>query len=139
MARRFGWDSVAWRFLLALTVVVATYNPTGTSFWHWISSDPLTFTPAKGIFAVLLVIGWVVLLRATRNSLGGFGIILAGALFGFLLWGMMYWGILPSDSFTVMKWVGVMMIVGVLTVGVCWSHVRRRLSGQYDVDELDET
>ncbi len=138
MRRRFSWDRVALRFLLALAVVAATYNPTGTSFWHWISADPLAFTPAKGILAVVLVIGWVVLLRATFNSLGGVGIALAGALFGVLLWGLMYWGIVPSDSFTAMKWVGVMVIVGILTVGICWSHVRRRLSGQYDVDELDE-
>jgi len=31
-----------------------------------------------------------------------------------------------------------LVIVGVLTAGVSWSHVRRRLSGQYDIDDVDQ-
>ncbi len=138
MAYRFGWDSVAFRFVLALVVVFATWNPLGWSFWHWSSADPVELTPAKGIAGVVLLIGWVVLLRATLRSLGGIGIVLAAALFGFVFWGLMYWGILPQDSFTVMQWLALLLIVAVLTAGVSWSHVRRRLSGQYDMDDVDE-
>ena len=138
MARRFGWDSVFYRFLLALVVVLASWNPTGWSFWHWASTEPLTLTPPKGIVGVLLLIGWVVLLRATLRSLGGVGIVLAAALFGFVFWGLMYWGVLPRDSFTVVQWLVELLIVGVLTVGVSWSHIRRRLSGQYDMDDVDQ-
>ena len=138
MARRFGWDSVVFRFVLALVVVLATWNPLGWSFWHWATADPLALTPGKGIAGVVLLIGWVVLLRATLRSLGGVGIVLAAALFGFVFWGLMYWGILPRDSFTVMQWLGELLIVGVLTAGVSWSHVRRRLSGQYDMDDVDQ-
>ncbi len=137
MVRRFGWDSVALRFALAFVVVTATWNPAGGSFWHWATSDPLTFTPAKGVGGIILLIGWVVLLRATLRSLGGIGILLAGALFAFLFWGLLYWGVLPGDSLPVLQWLGVMLIVDILTVGVCWSHIRRRLSGQYDVDDID--
>ncbi|NIR61174.1 MAG: hypothetical protein GWO02_17550, partial [Gammaproteobacteria bacterium] len=46
MAYRFGWDSVAFRFVLALVVVFATWNPLGWSFWHWSSADPVELTPA---------------------------------------------------------------------------------------------
>jgi len=139
MARRFGWDSLGLRFLLALTVVLATWNPEGWSFWHWITHDPLTLTPPKGIAGVLLVIGWVVLLRATLRSLGGVGVLLAGAFFGFLVWGLMYWGVVPKDSFAVVQWLCALVVVGILTVGVSWSHIRRRLSGQYDMDDVDDT
>lgn len=138
MTHRFGWDSVGFRFGLALVVVFATWNPLGWSFWHWATSDPLTLTPLKGIVGVLLLIGWVVLLRATLRSLGGVGIVLAAALLGFVFWGLMYWGVLPKDSFTVIQWVVELVIVGVLTAGVSWSHVRRRLSGQYDIDDVDQ-
>lgn len=137
MARRLGWAGVALRFALALVVVTATWNPTGASFWHWITSEPLAFTPTKGLAGVGLLIGWVVLLRATLRSLGGIGILLAGGLFGFGLWSLIYWGLVPSDSFTVLQWLAMMLVVSVLTVGVCWSHIRRRLSGQYDVDDID--
>ncbi|MFV1984804.1 MAG: DUF6524 family protein [Thiohalomonadales bacterium] len=29
------------------------------------------------------------------------------------------------------------MIASVLSIGVSWSHLRRRISGQVDTDELD--
>ena len=138
MARRFGWGSLGWRFLLALVVVFATYNPNGWSFWHWIAPDPAAITPAKGIVGVLLLIGWVILLRATLRSLGGFGILLAGALFGCIVWGLLYWGVVPKDSTTAIRWLAQLVIVAVLTAGVSWSHIRRRISGQYDMDDVDE-
>lgn len=137
MVRRFGWDSVALRFALALAVVGISWNPTGTSFWHWATAQPLTFTPGKGIAAVILLIGWVVLVRATLRSLGGIGMLLAGGLFASLFWGLLYWGVLPSGNFAVLQWLGVLLIVFMLTAGVCWSHIRRRLSGQYDMDDVD--
>ncbi len=138
MVRRFGWGSVALRFALALAVVGVSWNPSGTSFWHWATAAPMEFTPAKGIVAVILLIGWVVLLRATLRSLGGAGMLLAGALFACLFWGLLYWGLLPADNVAVLQWLGVLLIVFILTAGVCWSHIRRRLSGQYDMDDVDQ-
>lgn len=137
MVRRFGWDSVALRFALALAVVGISWNPTGASFWHWATAQPLTFTPGKGIAAVILLVGWVVLVRATVRSLGGIGMLLAGGLFASLFWGLLYWGVLPSGNFAVLQWLGVLLIGFILTAGVCWSHIRRRLSGQYDMDDVD--
>jgi hypothetical protein len=29
-------------------------------------------------------------------------------------------------------------LCGVLATGISWSHIRRRISGQVDVDEIDE-
>lgn len=138
MARRFGWDSIGWRFALALLIVVASWNPLGLSFWHWSTAEPIALTPQKGIAGVVLVIGWVVLLRATLRSLGGIGIVLAAALFGFVFWGLLHWGVLPRDSFSVIQWLALLLIVAVLTAGVSWSHIRRRLSGQYDMDDVDQ-
>lgn len=138
MARRFGWDSLGWRFLLALAVVFASYNPSGWSFWHWGAAEPLALTPGKAIAGVVLVIGWVILLRATLRSLGGFGILLAGALFGCVVWGLLHWGVVPRESTTAIRWLAQLVIVAVLTAGVSWSHVRRRISGQYDIDDVDE-
>lgn len=138
MARRFGWDSLGWRFLLALLVVFATYNPAGWSFWHWGATEPVAVTPGKAISGLVLLIGWVVLLRATLRSLGGFGILLAGALFGCIVWGLLYWGVVPRDSTTAIRWLAQLVVVAILTAGVSWSHVRRRISGQYDMDDVEE-
>ena len=84
-----------------------------------------------------MLIGWAVLLRATINSLGLIGLVLAGALFGFLIWGLISWGVLPTGSWSVLIWIVELMAVLVLTAGVSWSHIRRRLSGQIDVDDVE--
>lgn len=138
MARRFGWGSLAARFLLAFAVVTATYNPTGWSFWHAALAEPLAPTPARVIVGVVLVIGWVVLLRATLRSLGGVGIALAAALLGAIVWALIQWNVVPPGDVVTLKWLALLVIVGVLTTGVSWSHIRRRLSGQYDIDDVDE-
>ena len=134
---QFGWSNVAWRLVLALVVVFGSYNPTGWSFWHWVSAPPIAITPGKGIVGVLMLIGWAVLLRATVHSLGLIGLLLAGALFGFLIWGLISWGVLPSGDLSILIWIVELMMVLVLTAGVSWSHVRRRLSGQIDVDDVE--
>lgn len=137
MAQRFGWDSLGLRFLLAFAVVLATFNPSGYSFWHWAAAEPLALTPGKGIAGVVLLIGWVVFIRATMNSLGGLGVVLAAALLGFLLWGLIQWGVVPRDNVTLLTWIGLLIVTTILAIGMSWSHIRRRLSGQLDVDDVE--
>ena len=35
-------------------------------------------------------------------------------------------------------WLGLIALSLVLGIGLSWSHVRRRLSGQADMDDVDE-
>jgi hypothetical protein len=71
------------RFLAALILVFATWNPTGWSYVHWLMVTPPNITTAELVFAgVALVIGWTLFLHATLESLGLLGIILALAFFG---------------------------------------------------------
>jgi hypothetical protein len=37
-----------------------------------------------------------------------------------------------------MIWIGLVMVATILAIGMSWSHVRRRLTGQADVDDVDE-
>ena len=35
-------------------------------------------------------------------------------------------------------WVGIMVVISdVLATGISWSHIRRRMTGQVDVDEVE--
>ena len=86
---------------------------------------------------VLLLIGWVILIRATLGSLGLFGIILAAAFFGILIWLVIDIFNLDAANFRFISYIIEIMIASVLSIGVSWSHVRRRVSGQLDTDELD--
>ena len=139
MARvsRFGWDSFLIRFIFATVIVFATYNPEGVSYYDWIKEEFPTFTVYKAFVGVLLIIGWIILIRATIGSLGAIGIILAVAFFGLLIWLMFDVFKIPTDSVRVITYIIQIMIISVLSIGVSWSHIRRRISGQVDTDEIE--
>ncbi len=87
---------------------------------------------------VVLLIGWTIFVRATSRSLGAFGVILALAFFGTLFWLVTQWGLIPANSVTAVTYIVLFIIGAVLGTGMSWSHVRRRLSGQADVDEVED-
>lgn len=136
MARKnFTFASFLLRLLFASALVFLTYNPSGYSWVGWLLSDePLVYKTAGGI---VLLIGWVIFLRATWNSLGAMGTILAVAFFAVIVWLLIYWGFFALDDTTAIEWVVLSVLTGVLAVGMSWSHVRRKLSGQYDTDEIE--
>jgi hypothetical protein len=137
VASKFGWDSFTIRFIYAIIVVFATYNPEDVSYFHWIKEEFPTFTVYKGLIGVILIICWVILIRATIGSLGTIGIILAAAFFGLLIWLIFDVFNIPTDSARVITYIIQVMIASVLSIGVSWSHIRRRITGQVDTDELD--
>jgi hypothetical protein len=80
----------------------------------------------------------VIYLRATWRSIGPLGLVLAGLFFGGLIWVAIDYGWLDLDRAGVMTWLGLVVAATILAIGLSWSHVRRRLSGQTDVDDVDE-
>jgi len=134
----FGWPNFFIRLGAALFLVFATYNPSGYSWVHWLQKSSNKLDPLLILSAVLLVIGWVVFLRATARSLGFFGALLVAALFGSLVWTMVYYGWLSLDNPSTLSWVALVLLSILLAIGISWSHVRRRLTGQVDVDEIEE-
>ncbi len=136
MARNdFNIGSFFLRFLFALALVFLTYNPSEYSWFSWLQSDvAMVYKAATGI---VLLIGWVMFLRATWRSLGPIGTALALAFFGILIWLFIEWGFFALDDTEVIQWVVLFVLAGVLAVGMSWSHVRRKLSGQYDTDEIE--
>jgi hypothetical protein len=134
---RFGWDSFIVRFIFAVVVVFSTYNPEGVSYYHWVQEEFPSITVVKALIGVVLLIGWVILIRATMGSLGAIGILLAVAFFGLLIWLIVDVIGLDTQSFRVVSYIVLIMIASVLSIGVSWSHVRRRISGQVDTDEVE--
>ncbi len=133
----FGIGGFFLRLLLALIVVFATYNPEGISYYHWVYEDLANFTALKAFIGVILLIGWIILLRATFGSLGLIGVALAIAFFGLAIWLIIDVMGLSTDNQRVITYIIGIMIACVLSIGVSWSHVRRRLTGQIDTDSVD--
>ena len=134
----FTLSSYLARLIAALVLVFATYNPSGYSYYHWFEQSLSDFNPLVALAGVVLLIGWVMFIRATLRSLGALGIILAVAFFGSLLWLVIDWGWVAPDNIDVISYIILALLAAVLATGVSWSHIRRRLTGQIDVDEIDD-
>lgn len=130
-------QGVALRFLFALLLVLLSYNPSGYSYFHWVYNSINHITPYVVIAGIILIIGWGIYLNATLNSLGMIGIIALAALFACLVWLFIYWGLLSVTNISAMAWVIEVLLAALLAVGMCWSHLTRRMSGQVDVDEIE--
>ena len=140
-SREFSFMGFLWRFVASLILVLLSYNPTPYSYWDWVVSamnnDPMTLGPAHFVAGVLLLIGWVILLAATQRSLGALGLILGVMLLGGLVWMLVYYDLLSLGSFDTVAWVILVCSSLLLAVGLSWSHVWRRLTGQFEVDDGD--
>ncbi len=140
--KKFNIVSFVLRFLAALVVVLATFNPSGYSYFHW-CQDSLAST-GTGIGAehafvgVVLLIGWTVLVRSTLRALGAFGLLLAASFIGTAVWLMTSYGLFAADSSTSITWTALISLSALLAVGMSWSHIRKRLSGQLDVDNVND-
>lgn len=134
----FNVQSFFVRLVFALLLVLLTYNPSGYSYVDWVVQVFPSFTPYIAIAGLALLIGWVIYLRATLRSLGALGIVLMLAVCGCLLWLLVYWGVLTLDSSGPTAWLVIVLVALTLAVGMSWSHIRRRMSGQVDTDDADE-
>ena len=139
VSREFNFFSFLWRFIASLGLVLATYNPSGYSYYHWVRAgmSASTLGPEHFVVGILLVIGWMILLGATQRSLGGIGVFLVGALLGGLVWLSIDIGLLDLETASGMTWVVLVCLALALAVGLSWSHVWRRLTGQFEVDDGD--
>jgi hypothetical protein len=139
-SREFNFYSFAWRFAATLILVLITYNPTHYSYVAWLitGQEAEALGPEHFVTGVILLIGWVILLAATQRSLGVLGLILGGSLLGGVVWLLVDVGVLNVDTVTSASWVGLICLAALLAVGLSWSHVWRRLTGQFEVDDGDD-
>ena len=135
--KSIGWVGILLRFFVAIILVFATYNPTDYSYYDWFRNMLPEIDPLVIFSGVVLLIGWTIFLRATVRSLGAFGLLLAFAFFGTLIWLLIFWDLVPADSVTAITYIILVVISGVLATGISWSHIRRRMTGQVDVDDVE--
>ena len=137
------WGGIAVRWVLALLLVLLTWNPTGMSFVHWAVMPIFNggpeggsgSAPLKFLAGVILLAGWVMYLQATRRSLGAGGTVLVGALCVGVVWLLTSWNVLTMQGPTI-EWIVLVVLSIVLAMGMSWSHISRRMSGQLDTDEV---
>ena len=128
------------RLIGALVLVLVTYNPSGQSAYHWVSTAiaESAFGPMHLILVAILLIGWVVYWIASWRALGVLGVVLLGVLLGAFIWLLIDVGLLKAESVSAVTWIVLVAISIVLAVGVSWSHIWRRMTGQLNVEDVDD-
>ena len=131
------------RFLFAVVIVFATFNPWGASFYHW-ALAPLfgagggigTLGPLQVLVGLVLIVGWVVCVQSTKRSLGLKGALLVVAIFATVIWLLIDQGLLSATGSRAVATIVLILVSIVLAIGMSWSHLNRRLTGQIDTDQV---
>ena len=127
-----------WRWLFAFGLLAATYNPTEFNYARWVVEHGRANLSIAVLVGLLMTVGFIIYLRATLRSIGPLGMMLVLALVGAILWVLYDLGIVNLDNPGFNTWIGLLALSVVLGIGLSWSHVRRHLSGQADMDDVDE-
>jgi len=131
-----GWQGFLIRFFAGLVLVFSTYNPEGYSYFHWVKNNFPSLSAFQAFSGVVLLVGWAMYIRAALRSLGAVGLIIATAFFGTLLWLVIDVGLIPADNIRIITHLVLILLALVLSTGLSWSHIRRRVSGQMDTDDV---
>ncbi|MEZ5752291.1 MAG: DUF6524 family protein [Paracoccaceae bacterium] len=126
------------RWAIAFVLLAATWNPTQFNFINWSIHNWQDQLPVTVLMGLILLIVYTVYMRATLRSIGALGMALVMAVFGALIWVLIDWGVLQPGNAIINQWLAILAASLVLGIGLSWSIFRRRISGQADVDDVDE-
>ncbi len=125
------------RWICAFGLLAATFNPTEYNYVQWLRSYGSMNVSIAVLVGLLLLVGYIIYLRATLRSIGALGMLLVLALVGAGVWVLVDLGVMRLDDPGLRVWLGLGVLSFVLAIGLSWSIVRRALSGQADVDDVD--
>lgn len=135
--RNLSVGGVIGRFLASLLLVMATYNPSGFSFVHWIGGKFPHLEPLELVVGIVLFALWLFFVHATWRSLGTLGVALGVGFFAAVVWLFSSWGWVNVSNHHALVWVALLMLACLLTLGLCWALIQARVSGQAVVEETE--
>lgn len=133
---RFRVQDYFIRFLFIYALIVATYNPTGYSYVHWLVDAE------SGYFAVKFVVGLSLLLAhryiasiAWRAMLRR-GVGLTFLFFATAMWALDSQGLLPVDETALILLVEAFVAAGLamgMSLVLLWQHVSGQVTATIEV------
>lgn len=126
------------RWAVAFMLLAATFNPTPYNYISWAREYGGQKLSIAALVGLILLVGYIIFLRATLRSIGPGGMVLIIAIVGAMVWVLYDFGVLMLDNKSLNIWLALFALSVVLGIGLGWSHVRRALSGQADIDDIDE-
>ena len=125
------------RWIFAFVLLAVTYNPTDINYVRWASGSFDSQLPLIVLGGLILFVAYIVYLSATLRSIGVFGMILILAIVAAVIWVLWDRGFINLENPTFNTWIAIVALSLVLAVGLHWSILWRRLSGQLEVDDND--
>ncbi len=128
------------RMLIAAVVVFSSYNPTGSSIFHWVKSHldgdmPDAWVVLGAIVAILINI---VLLIAAWKALGKIGTVIVLILFASLVYLALQEGWASTNDNNSLQWLALILYSAFLGIGLSGAILWRRATGQIVTDEADD-
>ena len=125
------------RMLIAAAVVFSTYNPTGTSIFHWVMRNLTGDVPDAWVVlaAIVAILINVVLLIAAWKALGRVGIAIVLVLFGSVVYLALQEGWASTGNNASLQWLALILYSVFLGIGLSGAILWRRATGQVVTDE----
>ena len=98
------------RWICAFALLAATFNPTPYNYVSWVRDFGGMNLSIAVLLGLLLVIGYIIYLRATLRSIGGFGMLLVLAVVGAGLWVLYDVGVLRLDDASMNLWLALIAL-----------------------------
>ena len=117
-------------------LVLATFNPSGYSYYHWILDLENGDWVLKLLVGVVLAILYATFGLATQRSLGRLGIAAWLLFFATMTWLLVDLGLVRIAGGGSVATIMLVDLANLLAVGLSWSYVRARLSGQADTNNV---
>lgn len=133
---QFSYPHLIARWLAAMFLVFATYNPSGHSYFHWVTDTDSGRWSVKILVGLCLLVLHLTFAYATARSIGAVGVLATIVLFSTAIWALVDLGYLADLG--LWGWVTVILslMATLLALGVSWSYIRNRLSGQIDSNDI---
>jgi len=125
------------RWLGAFALLAAIFNPTAWNYVTWARTNWADQMPLIVFVGLILAVIAMVYLVATMRSIGILGALVIVAIFAAGLWVLTDWGLLGLHNSALNIWLGIFALSLILGIGMSWSILRQRLSGQQTTDEVD--
>jgi Family of unknown function (DUF6524) len=134
---QFGLMNVFVRWLATLALMFSFYNPSGRSFVHW-AADGMAAGSVRIFVGCVLITGFLILGGATIRSLGYPGVVVLVTILAILGGTLLDLGVVDSAKRVEVIVALQVLIASGLTIGLSWSALRARLSGQVDSDDVSK-
>jgi type IV secretory pathway VirB2 component (pilin) len=128
--------SFVMRLVCSLLLVFSTYNPTGYSYYHWLTGGTAAPVALKVVVGIGLVLVYGIVLTVMFAAFRGAGLIVGG-LAALLFSAELVLVVMSVEhdtswrSWLLLGQYSVLLAIAlVIAFGVSWSHLVERLTGQ---------